>query len=83
MLRPGFHFAAFVAHRLSGSDAILIAKRHFILLRVSIQHGILAAFILSTVVVVLLFMYSIQSSSSISPVSMSSSVSFVKEMSLS
>ena len=78
-----FHFAAFFAHRSSGNDAILIANRQFILLFVSIQHGILAAFIFSTAVAVLLFMYSIQSSSSISPVSISSSVSVVKEMSLS
>ena len=70
-------------HRSSGSDAILIAKRHFNLLCVSTQHWILAAFILSTAVAVLLFMYSIQPSSSISPVSISSSVSFMKEMSLS
>ena len=36
VLRPGFHFAAFFVHRSSGSDAILIARRHFILLCVSI-----------------------------------------------
>ena len=64
VLRPGFHFAAFFAHRSSGSDASLIPKRHFILLCVSIQHGILTVFILSTAVAVLVFMYSIQSSSS-------------------
>ena len=45
--------------------------------------GIFAVFILSTAFAVLHFMYSIQSSSSISPVSISSSVSFMKEMSLS
>ena len=39
----GFHSAAFFAHRSSGSDAILIADRHFILQCVSIQHGIWAA----------------------------------------
>ena len=38
--RPGFHFAVFFVHGLSGNDAILIANRHFILLCVSIQHGI-------------------------------------------
>ena len=82
--RPRFHFAAFFAHRLSGSDAIFIAKRHFILLCVSIQHWILAAFILSAAVAVLLSMCSIRSSSSsISPVSISSSVSSVKKMYLS
>ena len=83
MLRLGFHSAAFFAHRSPGSDALLIAKRHFNLLCVSIQHGILAAFILSTAVAVLLFMYSIQSSSSLSAVSISSSVSLMKETSLS
>ena len=81
VLRPGFHFVAFFAHRSSGSDAILIVKRHFILLCVSIQHGILAAFILSTAAAVL-FTCSIQSSL-FSLVSISSSVSFMKEMSLS
>ena len=44
MLRPGFHFAAFFAHRSSGIDAILIAKHHFILMCVSIQHGNLDCF---------------------------------------
>ena len=83
VLRPGFHFAAFFAHRSSGNDAILTANRHFILLRVSIQQGILAAFILSTAADAILFMYSIQPSSSISPASISSSVSFVREMPLS
>ena len=60
-----------------------IARRHFILLCVSIQHGIVAAFILSIAIAVLLFMYSIHSSSSIFAVSISSSVSFLKETSLS
>ena len=83
VLRPGFHFAAFFAHRSSGSDAILIPKRHVILLCVSIQHGIFTAFILSTAVAVLLFTYSIHSSSSIWLVSISSPVSFMKEMWLS
>ena len=61
MLRRGFRSAAFFAHGSSGSDAFLTANHHFILLCVSIQHGILAAFILSTATVVLLFMYSIHS----------------------
>ena len=83
VLRPGFHFAAFFVHHSSGNDAILTAKRHFILLCASTQHGFFAVFMLSTATDVLLLTYSIQSSSSISPVSISSSVSFVQEMSLS
>ena len=83
MLRLGFHSTAFFAHLSFGSDAILVAKRHFALLCVSIQHGILASFILSTAEAVLLFMYSIHSSSSISAVSITSSVSSMKETSLS
>ena len=63
MLRPGFHSAAFLAHLSFGSDAILIAKRHFMLLCVSNQRGIFAVFILSTAAAVLLFTYSIHSSS--------------------
>ena len=82
MLRLGFHSVAFFAHRSSGSDTILIAKRHSILLCAAIQHGILAAFILSTAVAVLLFMCSIPSSSSLSAVSVSSSVSFVVAISV-
>ena len=49
----------------------------------SAQHEIFAVFILSTAIDVLLLIHSIQSSSSSSPVSISSSVSFMKEMSLS
>ena len=45
VVRPGFHFATVLAHRSSGCDAILTAKRHFILLYISIQHGIWAAFV--------------------------------------
>ena len=75
MLRPGFHSAAFFAHVSSGSEAGLIAKHHFILLCVSIR--MLAAFILSMAVAVILCMYSIHSSSSISAVPISSSVSFM------
>ena len=44
--RTGFHFAVVFVHRLSGNDAILIANRHFILLCVSIQHGILVPLII-------------------------------------
>ena len=53
ILRPRFYSAAFLAHRFSGSDVSLIANRTFILLCVSIQHGILAAFIRSSVSAVL------------------------------
>ena len=42
VLNPGFHSAAFLAHRSFGGAAILIANRHFILLCISIEHGILA-----------------------------------------
>ena len=42
VLNPGFHSVAFLAHRSFGGDAILIANRHFILLCISIEHGILA-----------------------------------------
>ena len=44
VLRSGFHSAAFFPHRSSGSDAILIANLHFILLCVSIQHGVFGCF---------------------------------------
>ena len=53
VLGPGFHFAAFFVHRSSGNDAILITKRHVVLLCVSIHHEIFAAFILSTAIAVL------------------------------
>ena len=46
-LNPGFHSAAFLTHRSFGGDAILIANRHFILLCISIEHGILAPLIQS------------------------------------
>ena len=82
VLRPGFHVAAFFLHSSSGGDAILTARRHFILLCDSIQHGILAVFILSMAIAVVLFTFSIHSSSSIA-VSISSSESFMKETSLS
>ena len=81
--RQKFHSVPFFSHRSSGSDAILIAKRHVILVCVSIQHGMQAAFILSIAIAMLLFMYSFHSSSSISPASISSSESFMKEMSMS
>ena len=45
VLRPGFLSAASLAHLSFGSDATLIASQHFILLCVSIQHGILAFFV--------------------------------------
>ena len=54
-LRPGLHSAAFFFHLVSGCEAILIASLHVILLCVSIQHGILAAFIRSSASAVLLF----------------------------
>ena len=60
-----------------------LPRRHVILLCVSIQHGMLAAFILSIAIAMLLSMYSFHSSSSISPASISSSESFMKEMSMS
>ena len=72
-LSPGFYLAAFFVHLASECDAILMANLHFILLWVSIQHGMLAARILSSASRVLLLMYSMQSSSSVSAVSMSSS----------
>ena len=59
MLRPGFHFAAFFVHLVSGCEAILIANIHFIFLCVSIQQGTLAALIFSSASFVLLFMCSI------------------------
>ena len=43
VLNPGFHSAAFLTHRSFGGDATLIANRHFILLCISIEHGILAS----------------------------------------
>ena len=57
MLRPGFHVAAFFTHRSSGNDAILIVKSRLILLCVSIQHGIVAASILSIAVAVLFYVF--------------------------
>ena len=47
VLNPGFHSAAFLTHRSFGGDTILIANRHFILLCIPIEHGILAALIQS------------------------------------
>ena len=66
-----FHF-----NLSSGKDAIRIANLHFILLCVLIQHWFFAVFISSMASSVLLCMYSIHFSSSISAVSISSSVSF-------
>ena len=73
--RPEFHSAIFFDHRSSGRS-VLIASLHFILGCVSIQQGILVFIIFSSASLVLLLMYSIQSSSSISILSISSSLSF-------
>ena len=81
-LSSGFHSAAFTNHLSFGSDAILIASLHFILLWVLLQHRIFAFSIFSRASSVLLFMHSSSSSSSsIIVVSISSSVSFSKETS--
>ena len=82
VLRPRFHLAPCFAHRSSGDHAILIANRHSFVCAFQFSMGFWL-FSLSIASAVLLFMYSILSSSSISPVSISSSVSFMKEMSLS
>ena len=83
MLRSGLHFAAFLfVHLVSWCDAILIANLHFIFLCDSIQQRIMAVLIFSSACLVLLFMYSTQSSSSVPAVSMSSSVSSMEETSL-
>ena len=82
-MSSGFHSAALTIHLSVGRDAILSAILHFCLLCVLIQHRIFASSILSMTSPVLLFMYSIQSSPSISVVSISSSVSLLKDMSLS
>ena len=67
-------FCCFFVHLDSEREAILIANLHFIFLCNSIQHGMLAARILSSASPVLLLIYSIHSSA----VSTSSSVSFVR-----
>ena len=77
MLNPGFHSAAFLAHLSSGIDAIRIANLHFSLLCDLIQQWIFAILICSIAAAVLLFKYSIHSSSD-SAASISSSVSFMK-----
>ena len=82
-LSSRFHSATFTIHLSLGRDATLSASLHFILLWVSIQHRIFAFSIFSMASSLLLFVYSIHSSSSISVVSISSSVSLSKEMSLS
>ena len=64
-LRSGFHSAAFFSHLSHGEVAILSANFHFIFLWVLFQQRIFARSILSKASAVLLFMYSIQSSSSI------------------
>ena len=70
MLSSGFHPAAFAAHLSSGHDAILIASLHFILLCALIQRWMFTVFIRSTASSVLLQF-------------LLSSVSFMKEVSLS
>ena len=82
-LSPGFRLAAFFVHLASECDAILIANLHFIFLWISIQHGMLATRILSSTSRVIVLMYSIQSSSSLSAVSTSSSGSLWKHALLS
>ena len=52
-----------LVHFSFGREAILLAIRHFSLLCVSIQHGILMLFMCSPASLVRLLMYSIQSSS--------------------
>ena len=82
VLRPGFPFSCFllsIAHLVTMQLSLPSAISFFCAFQSSI--GFLLFFILSTTIDVLLFICSIQSSSSISPVSISSSVSL--EMSLS
>ena len=67
-LSSGFHSAAFINHLSLGDVAILSASLHFILLCALIQHWIFAVFIRTTTSSVLLFMYSIPPSYSISAV---------------
>ena len=72
----------FFVHLSSECDAILVVN-HFNFHWVSIQHGMLAARILSSASLVFLLMYSIHPPSSISSVSMSSSESLWKDTLLS
>ena len=83
VLNSGFHSAAFLSHLSFGEVAILNGSPfHF--LCVLFQHRIFALSIFSMASSVLLFMYSIQSSSSsIDVVSISSSASSSNETSLS
>ena len=67
-LSLGFNLVAFFVHLSSACDAILTVNFYFGFLCVSIQHGILAARSLSSASLVLLLMYSIHPSSSISSV---------------
>ena len=62
-LSSGFHSAAFINHLSLGDKAILIASLHFIFLRVIFQHLIFSFSMFSIASLVLLLMYSIQSSS--------------------
>ena len=75
VLRPGFYYAAFFVHSSSGSDPILTARRHYILLCVSTQHGILASCILSMAIAVLFLCSTHSSASSITNVSIHMSLS--------
>ena len=67
-LKSGFHSAALFSHLSLGDVAILSANFHFIFVCVLFQHRIFALSIFSMASSVLLFMYSIQSSSSINVV---------------
>ena len=79
---PGCQSKTLLVHLFSGREAILLAIRHFSLQCVSIQHGIFCFSIRSSASLVLLLMYSIQSSS-FSVESISSSASSWKDTSLS
>ena len=76
-------FSSFYDHLSFGNDAILLASLHFLLVCVLTQRWIFVVFICSMGSSKLLFKKSIQSSSSMSALSISSSVSFMKDMSLS
>ena len=80
-LSSGFHSAALINHLSLGDVAILIASLHFIFL-VILQHLIISFSIFSIASLVLLLMYSTQSSS-ISAASISSSLSLSNDRSLS
>ena len=79
--RPGSHSAVVLDHRSSRRGALLFAILHFFLL-CSIKQGMFA-FIIHYSPSLVLFLYSIQSLSSISILSISPSISSEKETSLS